>query len=66
MTKPSSAPEPADRDAVEGDDQVPYAFSYGHGRMPLFLKVFWLVFIIFATSYVVIYLLSALGEELAT
>ena len=39
-------------------------FRYGHGRMPLFLKLVWLAFLAFGTWYTVVYLLDALGSEL--
>ena len=47
-----------------GHDQKPYDFKYDHGRMPLFMKVVWVGFLIFATWYVVAYLLVSLGQEL--
>lgn len=46
-----------------GDDQVPYEFKYDHGRMPLFMKIVWVGFIVFATLYLVNNLLSALSNE---
>ena len=39
------------------------AFSYGHGRMPFFMKLVWIAFLAFGTWYVVSFLLTALGEE---
>ncbi len=55
-----------DRTALAGDDQVPYAFDYGHGRMPFFMKLVWIVFLAFATIYTVSYLLTAVGVELGS
>ena len=49
---------------TEGDDHTQYEFHYGHGRMPLFMKVVWIGFIIGATWYVVQFLLSAVSKEL--
>ena len=49
---------------VAGDDQAPYPFQYDHGRMPLFMKLVWVVFLAFGTWYVVAYLLDSLGREL--
>jgi hypothetical protein len=61
MTHGSPAsPDPAEA----GDDQREYALGYGHGRMPLFMKVAWLLFLAFATWYVVQFLLTSVGEEL--
>lgn len=58
MTEKNSAPaEPA-------DDQTPYRFEYGHGRMPFFMKLVWVGFLILATWYVVSFLLTAVGEDL--
>jgi hypothetical protein len=48
-----------------GSDQAPVEFGYGHGRMPLFLKLFWVGFLVFATWYVVQFLLTALGREVS-
>ena len=33
----------ASRQAAAGTDQEPYPFAYGHGRMPLFMKLVWVV-----------------------
>lgn len=60
MTRPSSADPRA-----EGSDQRVPDFQYGHGRMPLFMKLVWLVFLAFGAWYLVTYLLEALGGELA-
>lgn len=49
----------------EAEDQVPYEFGYGHGRMPWFMKVIWIGFLTFATWYTVSFLLEALESELA-
>ncbi len=46
-----------------GSDQVPYDFKYDHGRMPLFMKLVWVFFLIFCTWYIVSYLLVAVGED---
>ncbi len=54
---------PADAD-VGGDDQREQPLGYGHGRMPLFMKIAWLAFLAFATWYVVQFLLTSVGEEL--
>jgi len=48
----------------ETADQVPYTFDYDHGRMPLFMKIVWVGFLIFATWYVVSFLLTSLAEEI--
>ncbi len=47
-----------------GDDQAAYDFAYDHGRMPFFMKLIWIGFIVLATVYIVNYLLVALGQEL--
>jgi hypothetical protein len=47
-----------------GDDQRAHEFGYGHGRMPLFMKIVWISFLAFATWYVVQFLLTAVGVEL--
>ena len=51
--------------AMAGDDQRHYEYNYGHGRMPFFMKIVWLGFLVFGAWYVVGYLLGALGDELA-
>jgi len=61
MTSPNSD----DPRATEGDDQRAPAFQYGHGRMPLFMKLVWLAFLAFGAWYLAVYLLEALGGELA-
>ena len=61
MTSENS-PDPL---AAAGDDDVEYPFDYGHGRMPFFMKLVWIVFLAFGTIYTVTYLLTSLGEELA-
>ncbi|HMS15637.1 MAG TPA: hypothetical protein PKA37_02280 [Planctomycetota bacterium] len=53
-----------DKVTAEGSDQNPYPFSYGHGRMPFFMKIVWVGFLIMTTWYVVTYLLEAVGQEL--
>jgi hypothetical protein len=55
---------PASDPSTEGDDQRERPFGYGHGRMPLFMKIVWLAFLAFATWYVVQFLLTSVGEEL--
>jgi hypothetical protein len=52
------------RHAAAGADQEPYPFGYGHGRMPLFMKLAWVAAIAFMTWYVVRYLLTSVGAEL--
>ena len=54
------SPDPAHAD----DDQREHGFSYGHGRMPLFMKIAWMLFLAFATWYVVEFLLTSVGKEL--
>ena len=58
---------PADAPDVEtaGDDQAMHRFAYGSGRMPLFMKIVWTAFLVFATWYIVVFLLEAVGTELA-
>ena len=63
MTSETS-PEGADKVVIAGDDHAEYPFDYGHGRMPLFMKLVWIGFLAFATVYTVTYLLTSLGEEL--
>mgnify|MGYP003573906956 CR=1 FL=1 len=60
MTTPSST---TDSDPA-GNDQVDYTFDYGDGRMPFFMKIVWLGFLVFGAWYVVRFLLEALGDEL--
>ena len=63
MTHGSPAsPDPAGA----GDDQREAPLGYGHGRMPLFMKLIWLGFLAFATWYVVQFLLTSVGEELGS
>ncbi len=59
MTSTNSRPHEA-----EGDDQAPQPVAYGHGRMPGFMKVAWIVFLAFIAWYVASNLLPALGTEL--
>jgi hypothetical protein len=61
MTTPTSD----DARAVEGDDQRSPLMQYGHGRMPLFMKLVWLAFLAFGAWYLSTFLLDALGRELA-
>jgi len=60
MTHDSRAPDVE----TTGDDQREMPFGYGGGRMPLFMKLAWLLFLAFATWYVVSFLLTSVGEEL--
>jgi hypothetical protein len=73
-TPSTIAPEPTDRrrtgesaaaeaPAHEGNDQLPVPTAYGHGRMPLFMKLLWTAFLVFATWYVVTFLLDAVALE---
>lgn len=55
----SNAPRSAD------DDQASVEVAYGHGRMPFFMKLAWVIFIVFITTYVAAYLIPAAGQELA-
>ena len=70
MTSTNSAAPRAPKDqqsadvASLADDQLPVVVSYGHGRMPWFLKIAWLAFLTFIAWYVTINLLPALGTEL--
>lgn len=70
MTAPSSpSPPPADSSQTDmtelaGADQKPFEFGYGHGRMPLFMKVIWIGFLTFATWYLATNMLDALAIEL--
>ena len=68
MTHGSPAPPEDDAAGTEvaAGDQKEYPFGYGHGRMPLFMKVVWLAFLAFATWYVVQFLLTSVGEELGS
>lgn len=50
--------------AADADDQAPLAVSYGHGRMPVFMKILWIVFLVFITWYVASFLIPAAGGEL--
>lgn len=52
-------------DIPTNDDQEPAVVAYGHGRMPLFMKLAWVVFLVFITYYVAVYLIPAAGNELA-
>lgn len=64
MTPDRPTPEAERAGAPEGD-QARLPVGYGHGRMPGFMKVVWIVFLAFATWYVVAYLVPAAGDELA-
>jgi len=61
MTEMNSEPTPIE---AEASDQAPYAHRYGHGRMPAFMKLVWLAFLVFGAWYTVTYLLSALSADL--
>lgn len=56
----------SDRAEAEGDDQRPYPFAYGHGRLPLFMKIVWIAFLAFCTWYVVSFLVDAASQELSS
>jgi hypothetical protein len=45
-------------------DQQPYPFTYGHGRMPVFMKLAWTAALAFMTWYIVKFLLTSVGTEL--
>ena len=60
--------EPRGEEEVQlgaGDDQTPVPVAYGHGRMPLYMKLAWTIFLAFGTYYVAVFLIPAAGEELA-
>ncbi len=61
MTHDSPAPPDAE---TAGNDQARLPFGYGGGRMPFFMKIVWLLFLGFATWYVVSFLLTSVGQEL--
>lgn len=63
MTAPSESDREV-RSAAERDDHAAYPFVYGHGRMPGFMKVLWVVFLVFITWYVVSFLLPSAATEL--
>ena len=76
MTKTSSNDAQQERDrsalgedeqasAMAADDQRPAEYTYGHGRMPFFMKLVWLGFLAFGAWYVVSFLLASLGDELS-
>lgn len=65
MTGSSSQESRPVREDPSDDDQVPAAVAYGHGRMPFFMKLAWVVFLVFVTYYVAVYLIPAAGGELA-
>ena len=48
----------------EGNDQLPHEFQYDHGRMPFFMKLVWVGYLVLATWYVVTFLLTSVGKEL--
>jgi len=64
MTHDPPASDADAANAAAGDDQREHPFGYGHGRMPLFMKIAWLLFLAFATWYVVQFLLTSVGEEM--
>ncbi|MFT7620679.1 MAG: hypothetical protein ACI97A_004337 [Planctomycetota bacterium] len=57
--------ESSEKTDQAGDDQVPYDFEYDHGRMPFFMKIVWVGFIVLATVYIVNHLLTALSIEVS-
>ena len=61
MTEKNSA----DQAQAAASDQVPYPFAYDHGRMPVFLKIVWVAALAFMTWYIVRFLLTSVGAELA-
>lgn len=48
----------------ETNDQAPYGHQYGHGRMPVFMKLLWIGYLVLGTWYVATFLLDAVGQEL--
>ena len=62
MTTPTSTDDEGVHRAEESD-QVQYQYLYGHGRMPLFMKLLWLGFLVFGAWYTTTYLLTALQGE---
>ena len=60
MTEKNSSVQPE----TEGNDHSAYDFRYDHGRMPMFMKIVWVGFIILTTYYIVANLLPAVGVEL--
>lgn len=46
------------------DDDARARFDYGHGRMPGFMKLVWIGFLVFIAWYVAAYLIPAAGREL--
>lgn len=46
------------------EDQSAYGFHYGHGRMPGFMKLLWIGYLVLGTWYVTSFLLDAVGQEL--
>ena len=63
-TTPTTARDASDT-RTAGDDQTPMPVTYGHGRLPMFMKVLWVGFLVFITYYVAAYLIPAAGTELA-
>ncbi len=65
MTTPSSTDSTDAQTAheTESSDQVHYHHQYRHGRMPFFMKILWLGFLVFGAWYVSTYLLAALQSE---
>ncbi len=61
MTEKNSTQSTAD---VAGDDDKMYEFGYGHGRMPLFMKIVWIGFLALSTWYIVANLLPALTGDI--
>jgi len=61
----TAAAEPAEVTAQAGEDQVAFEHRYGHGRMPTFMKLIWLGFLVFGAWYVATFLLTALADDLS-
>ena len=59
-----TAPNSKDPMPPGAGDQQPYPFSYGHGRMPVFMKLVWTAALAFMTWYIVKFLLTSVGTEL--
>ncbi|MCG3134194.1 MAG: hypothetical protein HMLKMBBP_01481 [Planctomycetes bacterium] len=48
----------------ENGDDVRAEFDYGHARMPGFMKIAWIGFLVFIAWYVASFLIPAAGREL--
>lgn len=62
MTTPNTESERPTRQDV--DDHTPYGFHYGHGRMPAYLKLMWIGYLVLGTWYVTSFLLDAVAQDL--